>query len=131
MAANQRVKPERACAPVFCAQPWTMSDAEAKRGTIGATSIWWTEQAVEGPREGQTLSRGASHMTSRDAPTTEFPRSIGKVAARELALSGYTRFEHLTQVSKKSLLAIHGVGPKSLNILEEELKKRGLRYKDS
>lgn len=70
-------------------------------------------------------------MTSREAPSTEFPRSIGKVAARELALSGYTRFEHLTKVSKKSLLAIHGVGPKSLNILEDELKKRGLGYKDS
>jgi predicted flap endonuclease-1-like 5' DNA nuclease len=70
-------------------------------------------------------------MTSGEPPTTEYPRSIGKVAARELALSGYTRFEDLTQVSKKSLLAIHGVGPKSLNILEEELRKRGLRYKDS
>jgi DNA-directed RNA polymerase alpha subunit len=70
-------------------------------------------------------------MTSKEAATTEFPRSIGKIAARELALSGYTRFEHLTQVSKKTLLAIHGVGPKSLNILEEELKKRGLGYKDS
>lgn len=69
-------------------------------------------------------------MTSKEIPTTEFPRSIGKVAARELALAGYTRFEHLTQVSKKSLLAIHGLGPKSLNILEEELKKRGLGYKN-
>lgn len=70
-------------------------------------------------------------MTSKEAPNTEFPRSIGKVAARKLALSGYTRFEDLTQVSKKSLLAIHGVGPKALNILEEELKKRGLGYKGS
>lgn len=68
-------------------------------------------------------------MNSEEAPTTEFPRSIGKVAARELALAGYTRFEQLTQVSKKSLLTIHGVGPKSLNVLEEELKKRGLGYK--
>jgi predicted flap endonuclease-1-like 5' DNA nuclease len=70
-------------------------------------------------------------MTSKETPTTEFPRSIGKVAARELALSGYTRFEHLTQASKKSLLAIHGVGPKSVNILEEELERRGLRFKNS
>lgn len=70
------------------------------------------------------------HMTSKEAPTTEFPRSIGKVAARELALSGYTRFEHLTQVSKKALLAIHGVGPKSVNILEDELKKIGLGFKN-
>lgn len=65
-------------------------------------------------------------MNSDNAPRTEFPRSIGKVAARELALAGYTRYEHLTQVSRTSLLAIHGVGPKSMNILEGELKKRGL-----
>lgn len=70
-------------------------------------------------------------MTSEKPPPTEFPRSIGKVAARELALSGYTRFEHLTRVSKRTLLAIHGVGPKSVNILEAELEKRGLGYKGS
>jgi hypothetical protein len=76
-------------------------------------------------------SGGELQMTSDETPTTEFPRSIGKVATRELALSGYTRYEHLTQVSKNTLLAIHGVGPKSLNILEEELKKRGLGFKRS
>jgi hypothetical protein len=88
---------------------------------------------------GTKLDNGISHissggelqMTSDDALNTEFPSSIGKVAARELALSGYTKYEHLTQVSKKTLLAIHGVGPKSVNILEEELKKRGLGYKSS
>lgn len=68
-------------------------------------------------------------MTSNEAPATEFPRSIGRVAARELARAGYTRFEHLTRVSRGRLQAIHGVGPKSLDILEEELKKRGLGYK--
>ena len=73
----------------------------------------------------------ALRMTSKESPITEFPRSIGKVATRELAQAGYTRFDHLTQVSRKSLLAIHGVGPKSLDILEEELKKRGLGYKNS
>lgn len=61
---------------------------------------------------------------------TEFPRTIGKVAARELALAGYTRFEHLARVSKKALLAIHGVGPKALKILEEELKARGLEFRN-
>jgi hypothetical protein len=67
-------------------------------------------------------------MTSNNAPPTEFPKSIGKVAARELALAGYTRYEHLTRVSKRALLAIHGVGPKAIRILEEELEKRGLGY---
>lgn len=67
-------------------------------------------------------------MSSNETPTTEFPRSIGKVATRELALSGYTRFKHLTRVSRKSLLAIHGVGPKAVDILEEEMKNKGLEF---
>lgn len=67
----------------------------------------------------------------KGSPATEFPRSIGKVAARELALAGFTRFEHLTKVAKKSLLRIHGVGPKSVRILEEELQERGLGFKSS
>jgi DNA-directed RNA polymerase alpha subunit len=66
-----------------------------------------------------------------DAPATEFPKSIGKVAARELALNGFTRFAQLAKVSRESLLAIHGVGPKSVNILEDELKKRGLAFRSS
>ena len=69
-------------------------------------------------------------MTSNDPRTTEFPRSIGKVAARELARAGFTSFEDLANASKKSLLAIHGVGPKAVTILEEELEKRGLSYKE-
>ena len=60
----------------------------------------------------------------------EFPQTIGKVARRELAAHGYTTFEQLTTVSTKTLLAIHGVGPKAVRILGEELTERGLSYKD-
>ncbi len=60
--------------------------------------------------------------------TTELTPRIGKVAVRELALNGYTRYEQLTAVTSKQLLAIHGVGPKAIRILEEELKARGLSF---
>jgi predicted flap endonuclease-1-like 5' DNA nuclease len=70
-------------------------------------------------------------MNSEESTATEFPRSIGKVAARELANAGYTRFHQLTRISRKSLLAIHGVGPKALKILEEELRRRGLGFASS
>lgn len=61
---------------------------------------------------------------------TEFPRSIGKVANRELALNGYTTFDSLTEVSAKELLKIHGIGPKSIRILGEELAAQGKAYAD-
>ncbi|GIG68418.1 hypothetical protein [Phytomonospora endophytica] len=59
---------------------------------------------------------------------TEFPHGIGKVATRELALNGYTRYEQLTGVSARTLLRIHGVGPKAIRILGEELTGRGLAF---
>ncbi len=61
--------------------------------------------------------------------TTEFPRTLGKVAPRELALHGLTRYDQLTEVTEKELLAIHGVGPKAVRILREELESRSLSFR--
>jgi predicted flap endonuclease-1-like 5' DNA nuclease len=59
---------------------------------------------------------------------TEFPQRMGKVAPRSLAEHGYTRYEHLTTVTPEELLRLHGVGPKAIRILEEELAARGLSF---
>jgi hypothetical protein len=59
---------------------------------------------------------------------SEFTPRIGNVARRELALHGYTQYEHLTRVTAQALLEIHGVGPKAVRILAEELAIRGLAF---
>ncbi|WP_311259180.1 hypothetical protein [Microbacterium sp. WCS2018Hpa-9] len=56
---------------------------------------------------------------------TELPASMGKVARRELALQGLTRLDQFDGVSESALLAIHGVGPKAIRLLREELESRG------
>lgn len=56
---------------------------------------------------------------------TELPASMGKVARRELALQGLTRLDQFDGISESALLAIHGVGPKAIRILREELESRG------
>jgi predicted flap endonuclease-1-like 5' DNA nuclease len=61
---------------------------------------------------------------------TEFPPTIGSVAPRELAAHGITRYDQLTELTEKELLAIHGVGPKAIRILREELQARGLSFRD-
>lgn len=61
---------------------------------------------------------------------SEFPREIGKVATRELAANGITRYEQLAARSERELLAIHGVGPKAIGILRDELAARGLSFAD-
>jgi predicted flap endonuclease-1-like 5' DNA nuclease len=59
---------------------------------------------------------------------SEFPVSLGKVARRELALHGITRFDQLTSFTATDLLKVHGVGPKAVRVLAEELVARGLRF---
>lgn len=61
-------------------------------------------------------------------PTSGLTPRIGRVATRELALNGYTEYEQLTHVSPRHLRGIHGIGPKAIRILEEELAARGLSF---
>lgn len=61
-------------------------------------------------------------------PPSELTPRIGKVARRELAAHGITRYEQLTRVRPAELLEIHGVGPKAIRILEEELAARRLAF---
>lgn len=62
-------------------------------------------------------------------PVGDLPNGIGKTAARELSLRGITSLGQVTHHSQKELLAIHGVGPKTIVILREALAAKGLEYK--
>ena len=67
-------------------------------------------------------------MSDSGLPDTELTPRIGNVARRELAHHGFTRYEQLTTTSAAHLLRIHGVGPKAIRILSEELEARGLSF---
>jgi len=58
----------------------------------------------------------------------ELTPRIGKVARRELAVHGVTRYDELAARSRAELLTIHGVGPKAIRILGEELAARGQSF---
>jgi predicted flap endonuclease-1-like 5' DNA nuclease len=51
--------------------------------------------------------------------------NIGKVARRELGVHGITTLAQVARKSEKELLAIHGVGPKAVQILKEALAAEG------
>jgi hypothetical protein len=70
--------------------------------------------------------RATDRVSSVDGLGTEFPHAIGRVAKRELAARGYTRYVDLTRATPNVLLAIHGIGPKAVRILGDELERRGL-----
>ena len=69
-------------------------------------------------------------MVTDMAVESEFPPSLGKVARRELAVNGITKYDQLVSRTPDELLAVHGVGPKAVRILTEELARRGLRFRE-
>jgi len=54
------------------------------------------------------------------------PRAIGAPATRALTGAGYSRLGQFDGVPRVELAALHGVGPKALRVLKEELEARGL-----
>jgi predicted flap endonuclease-1-like 5' DNA nuclease len=59
-------------------------------------------------------------------PVGDLPNEIGKTATRELSLNGITSLDQVARHSRQELLAIHGVGPKAIRILERALAAKGL-----
>lgn len=60
-----------------------------------------------------------------DDTGTPLPR-IGAPATRALTAAGFRTLESLAGADAAALLALHGVGPKALRIIEESLVERGL-----
>lgn len=67
-----------------------------------------------------------------DEPTVEheFPRAIGRPARSALVHHGLTTYSQLAALSRSEVLALHGVGPKAVDILAGELAARGLGFRD-
>lgn len=57
----------------------------------------------------------------------DFPRTIGRPATGALVHAGYTRLSQLDGVPARDVLALHGVGPKAVRLLQEALAAQGMR----
>ena len=58
-------------------------------------------------------------------PEMSLPTEIGKPALRALSAAGITDLRHVAAHSDADLLALHGVGPKAVQILRASLKEEG------
>jgi hypothetical protein len=59
------------------------------------------------------------------APPDGLPGDIGRPATAALREAGYTTLDQLAGVPARDLLALHGVGPKAVRLLQEALQARG------
>ncbi|MBC9714955.1 hypothetical protein H9Y04_20610 [Streptomyces sp. TRM66268-LWL] len=70
----------------------------------------------------------ADAQIAAEGPVGDLPATIGKPATRALLGAGITGLEDVARHSAAELLALHGVGPKAVRILGEELRARGLDF---
>jgi len=56
----------------------------------------------------------------------ELPTTIGRPATRALTDAGITSLALVVQRPRSELLALHGVGPKAIRLLEEAVVEQGL-----
>jgi predicted flap endonuclease-1-like 5' DNA nuclease len=63
------------------------------------------------------------------APSPDLP-AIGRPATRALAAQGITTLDDVARQKRADLLALHGVGPKAVRILEEALATDGRAFRD-
>lgn len=61
-------------------------------------------------------------------PVGDLPDEMGKTAPRELHYAGISSLAEVAQHTRKELLAIHGVGPKAVRILQDALNAKGLSF---
>ena len=52
---------------------------------------------------------------------------ISAPATRALNNAGYTTLRQLADVPRAELVELHGMGPKALRIIEDELRRHGLQ----
>jgi len=62
-------------------------------------------------------------------PTTGFLADLPAPARRALENKGITTLQQLAALSKKEMLALHGMGPASIPKLSDALSKAGLAFK--
>jgi hypothetical protein len=65
-----------------------------------------------------------------EAEATDLPQ-LSAPARRALLGAGYTRLEHLTEVSESEVMRLHGMGAQAMGVLRDALRERGLSFRDA
>lgn len=66
-------------------------------------------------------------MEHNNPNQSDFPKT-SKPAQQALNHAGYYRLEQLTEATEDEILALHGMGPKALDILRKALHEKGLSF---
>ena len=84
------------------------------------------------PHSSVSASRGTvSGMSTQDTPAQigDLP-PLGRPANAALLQADITTLSKIANHSRKELLALHGVGPRAIRLLEAALAERGLAFNE-
>ncbi|GAB2768584.1 hypothetical protein [Amycolatopsis magusensis] len=99
---------------------------QAPLAEVGGQHLWALVMAAWKHRAPAKLAADLTAIVDAPAqPVGDLPRSIGKPATRALALAGVTTLDQAATWTEADLLALHGVGPKVVRILNEILAEKG------
>ncbi|MGW2345723.1 MmcQ/YjbR family DNA-binding protein [Streptomyces sp. NPDC001661] len=71
-------------------------------------------------------NRAPKRLVAAQDTAAELPAAIGRPATRALLGAGLDTLERVARHTEAELLALHGVGPKAVRVLKEELAGKGL-----
>lgn len=72
----------------------------------------------------------ASMLAAQQAEPGDLPTSIGRPATRALVGAGISSLAAVAERSESEVAALHGVGPRAVQILAEALQAEGLEFAD-
>ncbi|QQQ73557.1 hypothetical protein IOD16_19910 [Saccharothrix sp. 6-C] len=81
----------------------------------------WVRRAWLWRAREDLAARAVGAGTAEPGEVGDLPKGIGRPAARALAALGVTTLAQVARLSDAELLAVHGVGPKAVRVLREEL----------
>ena len=64
----------------------------------------------------------------RERQQCDLPSELSTPARRALAAAGYVRLEQFTQIGDAEVRALHGVGPKAIDLLRRALHANGQSF---
>lgn len=71
----------------------------------------------------------ARQKVRSESPTPPLPAGLSQPALRALATVGIRRLEDFVRFTADELLALHGLGPRAILVLQSELQARGLSFR--
>ena len=111
-----------------------MNAGVAGASMAGVRTGHYAERTISGDGLGAQGGAGGRYhasMSTRTSPAQigDLP-PIGRPATSALVEAGIGTLAQVAACSRSELLAMHGMGPKAIRILEDALQAQGLRFAD-